>query len=331
MDESVPTKFSEWRLADALKNGYPPRQAGFFRVVAIGNFDGAHLGHAAVVREARALAASEKAGRSEVLALTFDPHPRQFFQPEKPHFRLSSPELRARQLAAIGFDGVVVLPFTAEFAALAPEAFIKEVLVRRLGVDGVVVGADFHFGKARAGTPALLVAEGRRLGFAVRLVPPLHGAAKGAVISSSVIRAALAAGDITSANAMLGYSYAVRGTIIHGEKRGRILGYPTANMPLDPASGLKHGIYAVRVTIDGKQHDGVASFGRRPHFDNGAPLLETHVFDFSGDLYGHEIEVRFEAYLRGEAKFASLEALIAQMDADSAEARQILQPTAAAS
>lgn len=311
----------------AIASHPPSAGTGSFRVVAIGNFDGAHLGHASVVAAARALAQEKGAGqKAEILALTFDPHPRAFFQPDKPHFRLLAPDMRAEALRRIGFDDVVILPFTAEFAALSPEAFIEEVLVQRLQVQGVVVGADFHFGRARAGTPVFLVAEGARRGFAVRLVPPFR-AEDGSVVSSSAIRTALAAGGVARANAMLGYSYAVRGPVIHGEKRGRDLGYATANMRLDAANGLAHGIYAVWVTIDGQRHPGVASFGRRPHFDNGAPLLETHVFDFTGDLYGKEIEVSFEAYLRGEAKFESLDALVAQMDADSAKARALLKAT----
>ncbi len=373
MNEHAPSDFPEWRPAHALAEGYPPRphppaggiETGLeVRVVAIGNFDGAHRGHASVAATARALAeelaearggarrtqaesqpqnlgqaspegspqvGSPRVGATrvlrelQVLALTFAPHPRHFFQPDRPHFQLLAPAARAHHLRRIGFDGMVVLPFTAEFAAMSPETFVEEVLVRRLAIDGVVVGEDFHFGKARAGTPGMLVREGARHGFAVRLVPPCR-AEDGTIISSSTIRKALGAGEITRANALLGYVYSVSGVVIHGEKRGRDLGYPTANMQLDASCGLAHGIYAVRVRVEGKTHAGVASFGRRPHFDNGAPLLETHVFDFSGDLYGHEIEVFFEAYLRGEAKFDSLDALIAQMDADSASARQLLHP-----
>lgn len=327
MNEDDLPKFSLWRPADALGDGYPPLPESGFRVVAIGNFDGAHRGHAAVAAEARALAAAEGGGRpSEILALTFDPHPRAFFQPDKPHFRLLDPAMRMKALARIGFDGVVVLPFTAEFAALSPGDFIGKILVARLGAKGVVVGQDFHFGKARAGTPAFLLEQGARSGFAVRLVKPFRDA-DGVVVSSSAIRAALASGEITRANAMLGYSYSVRGPVIHGEKRGRDLGFPTANVRLDPASGLAHGIYAVRAKIDGRWCDAVASFGRRPHFDNGAPLLETYLLDFKGDLYGKEIEIAFVAYLRSEAKFDSLEALIAQMNADCAEARRVLAAT----
>lgn len=325
MSKQASDSFHEWRPIGALENGYPPPAVEGVRVVAIGNFDGAHRGHQAVVQAARALAGSLAGDRStQVLALTFDPHPRQFFQPSKPHFRLLQPEARLEHLRLIGFDGAVVLPFTAEFAALAPETFIEEVLVQKLGIAGVVVGEDFHFGKGRAGTPKLLIAEGRRLGFAVRLVPPLRDP-DGGVVSSTAIRNALGAGDLARAHALLGYDFAVSGQVIHGEKRGRELGYPTANIRLEPDFGLAHGVYAIRAVVDGARYGGVASFGRRPHFDNGAPLLEAHLFDFAGDLYGKTVEVTFLSYLRGEEKFDSLDALIAQMDADSAAARQLLK------
>lgn len=304
--------------------GYPPQRKGVARAVAIGNFDGAHRGHASVAAAARA--ANGTPGL-EVVALTFEPHPRRFFQPEKPFFRLTQPELRAEALGRIGFDGVVVLPFDAVLAGLSHEDFVREILLERLGAEVVAVGADFHFGKGRGGTPDYLAAAGARLGFRVALVPPLT-LADGTVISSSEIRLALGAGDLARANAMLGYPYAIAGEVIHGAKRGRELNYPTANIALDAANGLAHGIYAVRAHVGGQAHAGVASFGRRPQFDNGAPLLEVHLFDFAGDLYGQVMRVDFHAYLRGEAKFESLAALIAQMDRDSAEARAILAKVA---
>ncbi|MCA0400151.1 MAG: bifunctional riboflavin kinase/FAD synthetase [Proteobacteria bacterium] len=294
-----------------------------FRVVAIGNFDGAHRGHAAIAARARALGQAAARGDVEVVALTFEPHPRVFFRPDIPHFRLTPGERRLARLREIGFDAVAVAAFTAPFAALSPEAFITDVLIGHLGAQGVVVGEDFHFGRARAGTPSFLVAEGKRLGFAVALVPAIRDET-GVVISSTAIRTALAAGEVTRANAMLGRSYSVVGPVLHGRKLGRELGYPTANMRLEAGNGLKHGVYAARARVDGVLHDGVASFGTRPHFDDGAPLLETHLFDFTGDLYGQEMEVFFHAYLRGEAKFETLDALIRQMDADSAEARRLL-------
>lgn len=288
-------------------------------VAAIGNFDGVHRGHRLVMAEARALALGLK---SPCIAMTFDPHPRAFFQPGIAHFCLTPPDVQAVQIERIGLDGMVVFSFDAAFAALSAEAFINEVLVRRLGVSGVVVGADFHFGKGRAGTPSTLAEAGKRLGFEVLLLDQLDEG--DAPVSSSRIRLALEQGDIAAANHMLGYEWFVRGPVIHGQKRGRDLGFPTANMALDPGCRLRHGVYAVRARIEGVEHAAVASFGRRPMFDNGAPLLETYVFDFHGDLYGKTIEVAFVAYLRPEMKFDGLDGLIRQMDADSAAAREIL-------
>lgn len=293
-------------------------------MIAIGNFDGAHRGHAAVAEAARTMALKGRpAAMRQILALTFDPHPRAYFQPDRVFFRLSQRGHLAQDLGRIGFDGVVVLRFDAALSSLSARTFIEDILHARLGAAGIAVGSDFHFGKDRAGTPDFLVAEGKRLGFDVALVPPFRDF-DGTVISSTAIRAALSSGDIPRANTMLGYEYAVEGPVLHGRKLGRELGYPTANMALDEGNGLRHGIYAVRVRVDGKSHAGVASFGTRPHFDNGAPLLETHLFDFAGDLYGKVIRVAFMAYLRGEEKFDNLDALVRQMDADSAEARNIL-------
>lgn len=295
--------------------------AGPDPIVCIGNFDGAHRGHAAIVREARHLA---QAHGKPVWALSFSPHPRRFFRPEAPFFQLTPPALRQERLAAIGFDGLAELTFDANLANMSAANFVRDVLVDGLQASGVVVGEDFHFGKDRGGTPGYLAEAGLKYGFATRFVPPFRD--EGAeIISSSAIRAALAAGDLGRANRMLGYRFEIVGPVIHGAKRGRELGYPTANIALDPACGLKHGIYAVRVRGDGTTRNGVASFGRRPMFDNGAPLLEVFVLDFSGDLYGKTLRVSFEAYLRGEEKFESLDALISQMDADREEARRILQ------
>lgn len=289
-------------------------------VFCIGNFDGAHRGHAAIVRAARNLVAARQ---TEIWALSFKPHPRLFFWPEMPLFQLTPPPLRHERLAAIGFDGLVELAFNAELASMSAEDFVRDVLVSGLHASGVVVGEDFLFGKNRMGTPDYLAKAGRELGFATSFVPPFRDES-GTVISSSAIRVALGDGDLEAATRMLGYAFEVVGPVIHGAKRGRELGYPTANIALDPACGLKHGIYAVRVRLDGATLNGVASFGRRPMFDNGAPLLEIFVLDFSGDLYGKTLRVSFEAFLRGEEKFDSLETLIRQMDADQAEARRLL-------
>lgn len=295
-----------------------------YRVLAIGNFDGAHRGHAALVAAARALAAARAPGRPvQCLAMTFDPHPRALFRPDVPIFRLTMPEQRVEALAGIGFDGMALVNFTREFAALSAERFIADVLLGQLQADAVVVGADFHFGQGRKGTPDLLVAEGKRLGFDVQLVPAL-ALPDGTVISSTAIREALAAGDVPRANAMLGRPYSIAGMVIHGAKRGRELGYRTANIALAPDNGLAYGIYAVSARLGGETLQGVASYGRRPQFDNGPPLLEVHLFDFAREIYGEQLAVSFHARLRGEAKFDSLEALLAQMARDCDAARTVL-------
>ena len=296
-----------------------------FRAVAIGNFDGGHRGHAALVAAARSLAARKTPGRPlECLALTFDPHPRQLFQPDQPMFRLTPGPLRNHALARIGFDGAVVVAFDRDFAALSAEAFIADILIARLAVDAVIVGQDVHFGEGRRGTPAMLQQAGDEHGFAVVLVPPVE-TSDGEVISSTAIRLALGAGDVPRANAMLGYPYEIAGVIIHGAKRGRELGYRTANIALEPGNGLAHGIYAVTAHLpDGVRINGVASYGRRPQFDNGPPLLEVHLFDFAREIYGETLSVQFHARLRGEAKFDSLEALLAQMARDCDAARALL-------
>lgn len=289
-------------------------------VVAIGNFDGAHRGHGAIARKTVVLA---KAVDMTAIALTFEPHPRQFFRPDPPMFRLTAPHDKVERIKAIGFDAVVTLPFDAALATMSAEDFVQTILVTQLNTGGVVVGEDFHFGKGRAGTPDFLRDAGARHGFAVHFVAP-YCDEDGIIISSSAIRSALEGGAIERANRLLGYEYAISGEVLHGRKLGRDLGYPTANIALEAGNGLKHGIYACRLSVDGQTHPAIASFGVRPHFDNGAPLLEVHVFDFSGDLYGKTARVEFISYLRSEEKFATLDALIRQMDADSAKARAIL-------
>ncbi|CAA0110846.1 Riboflavin biosynthesis protein RibF [Starkeya nomas] len=288
-------------------------------VVAIGNFDGVHRGHRAVI--GTAVDQARSLGRP-ALAVTFEPHPRAFFRPEEPIFRLTPEPMKLKRLAETGLDGAVVLTFDAGLAAKDAESFVADILVGRLGVSMVVAGYDFHFGKGRGGSPIFLREAGRRHGFAVEIVAPLLD--EGAQVSSSVIRAALAQGRVEQAAHMLGAPWEVEAEVIHGDKRGRELGYPTANMRLDPAVTLAHGIYAVTVEINGVRHKGVASFGRRPTFDDGAPRLETFIFDFRGDLYGRVLPVAFHAYLRPELKFDSIEALIAQMNEDSARARAAL-------
>jgi riboflavin kinase/FMN adenylyltransferase len=287
--------------------------------VAIGNFDGVHRGHKAVI--AAALARGRALGKPAA-ALTFEPHPRAFFNPGEPLFRLTPEAAKLRLLAAAGLDGAIVLTFDADLARLSAEDFVQRVLVERFGISGAAIGFNFHFGANRAGSPEFLQAQGKQHGFAVDVVPPLLDG--GRPVSSGPIRAALAAGRLDDAAEFLGYPWFVSGTVIHGDKRGRTLGFPTANLRLDPSCALRHGVYAVRTAVAGRRYDGVANFGRRPMFDTGAVLLEIFLFDFSGDLYGANIDVVFVAWLRDEAVFASAEDLVHQMGEDSRHARQAL-------
>lgn len=291
-------------------------------VVAIGNFDGVHRGHQAVLDSA--LEQAQKLG-VPALVLTFEPHPRSVFQPDVPLFRITTPEVRARLLAALGFDAVIEQHFDDAFACLEAEEFVVKILMQDLGVRHVVTGYDFHFGKDRRGDPDFLVAAGKEHGFGVSLIDAFCDEGSD-VVSSSRIRTLLSDGDVTQAAGLLGYRYTVEAEISHGKKLGRTLGFPTANMALSQGNGLRHGIYAVRLRrADGSLHDGVASFGRRPTVtDNGEPLLETYLFDFSGDLYGEICQVSLFDFLRGEEKFDSLEALVARMEQDKAEARALL-------
>ncbi len=289
-------------------------------VIAIGNFDGVHRGHQSVL--AAAVTEAEKHGCVS-LAMTFEPHPRVVFRPDLPLFRLTPAPAKARIVEAIGLNGIVVMPFDRDLASVTAEDFVADILVGALGARHVVVGYNFHFGKGRAGSPSFLKDAGRRHGFGVTIVPAFVDEG-GEGVSSSRIRAALNAGDATEAAALLGYRWFVEAEVIHGDKRGRELGYPTANMTLPPDCGLAEGIYAVKIRIDGAIRDGVASYGRRPTFGDGAPVLEVFVFDFSGDLYGKTVDVAFATRLRGERKFDGVEALIAQMDRDSEEARAAL-------
>jgi riboflavin kinase/FMN adenylyltransferase len=299
-------------LPDRLKGG----------VVAIGNFDGVHRGHQAVL--GRALDEARRRG-VPALVLTFEPHPRLFFRPDLPLFILTPEPMKARLIAGLGFDAIVEQRFTADFAALSAEEFITRVLQEGLSTGHVVTGFDFHFGRKRQGGPAYLMESGKRHGFGVTLVDAFRD--EGAdVISSSRIRDLLAAGEVAEAAGQLGYRYTVAAEIVAGKQLGRTLGFPTANMALPPSTALRHGIYAVRLRrADGTLHDGVASFGRRPTVDtDGAPLLETFVFDFSANLYGETASVSLFGFLRGEVKFDSLEALVLQMKRDEDEARALL-------
>lgn len=289
-------------------------------VVAIGNFDGVHRGHRAVI--GAALSRAQTLGR-KAAALTFSPHPRLFLRPQDTMFQLSNAHDRLRLLAATGLDGAIVMTFNAQLAATSAADFIEKILVGRFGIGGAAIGFDFHFGQNRAGSPAYLAEQGARFGFAVDIVPPLED--EGRPVSSGAVRAALAEGKVVEAAELLGAPWFVSGQVLHGDKRGRELGFPTANLKLDPACGLKHGIYAVRVDISGQRHDGVASFGVRPMFPGGAPLLEVFLFDFDGDLYDRSIDVAFIGWIRPEMKFASIETLKRHMMADASQARDALK------
>ncbi len=288
-------------------------------VVAIGNFDGVHRGHRVVIAAARARA---KALHRPAAALTFEPHPRAFFNPGEPLFRLTDAAAKLRLLAVTGLDGAIVLTFDAALADLTADEFVARILVERFAVGGAVIGGNFHFGMRRAGSPDFLVAEGKKRGFTVDVVPLFED--RGRSVSSGPIRDALAAGRLDEAAELLGYPWFISGQVMHGDKRGRELGFPTANLIPDATCRLRRGVYAVRVGRGGRRYDGVANFGRRPMFDTGRVLLEIFLFDFSGELYGETLDVAFVAFLRDEAMFASPADLIRQMQDDSRRAREAL-------
>lgn len=320
-------------------------------VVAIGNFDGVHRAHQELIAATRTEA--RRLGRAAV-ALTFEPHPRTFFNPAFSLFRLTPEAEKLILLAWNGLDGAIIRCFDAALADLSAEAFFEQLLVGEIGASGVVIGHDFHFGRGREGTPARLEELCRRHGLTCTIVPIV--VKDGQVVSSSAIRKALEEGSIAKANGLLGYRWFVRAEVRHGDKRGRVLGFPTANLCLPEDSRLQHGIYAVRAVVGDKAflgemdrdqrrkmrnheedsrfhvnggssspvYEGVASFGRRPTFDNGAALLEVHLFNFSGDLYGQTLTVEFVGSVRREERFESAEALIERMNQDVREARDLI-------
>ncbi|MCM2294100.1 bifunctional riboflavin kinase/FAD synthetase [Allorhizobium sp. BGMRC 0089] len=300
------------QLPDALKGG----------VVAIGNFDGVHRGHQSVLERALAIAAEKQV---PALVLTFEPHPRSVFNPAKPVFRLTPAPLRAKLLEAMGFQAVIEYPFDLDFSRRSAEDFVRSILIDWIGASHVVTGFDFHFGKGREGGPAYMIEAGKRFGFGVKLLDAFRDE-NAEVVSSSRIRALLADGAIGEINGLLGYRFTVEAEVIKGQQLGRTLGFPTANMALQAESTLRPGIYAVRLRRpDGVIRDGVASFGYRPTVtESGVPLLETFVFDFSGDLYGEVCAVSFFGHLRDEWKFSGLDPLVAQIRKDEEEARALL-------
>ncbi|MBL6853831.1 MAG: bifunctional riboflavin kinase/FAD synthetase [Alphaproteobacteria bacterium] len=295
-------------------------------VVAVGNFDGVHRGHQALIAEARRMA--EERGAS-LGVLAFEPHPQEFFRPSPESFRLTPFRAKARLIAELGADVMYALDFNAEMAAMSAQDFVTDVLVGALGIGAIVVGRDFQFGKGRAGNTAMLAYMGEEEGFGVTLFDPViaHGDDK---ISSTEIRDALKAGKPDVAARLLGHYWSVEARVEHGDKRGRTIGYPTANMKLTDVLKPAFGVYAVRAHIFEEDvvaatYGGVANFGIRPMFETPVPLLETFLFDFAGDLYNKHMQVELIAYLRPEAKFDSMDALIAQMNGDSEQARTILR------
>jgi len=288
-------------------------------VVAIGNFDGCHLGHQRIFAAATTLA---KANNAPALALTFEPHPRDVFAPEPFMFRLTDGDQKARLAKAFGFDGIIILPFNRDLASVEAEKFVQQFFIDALQTTAIVVGEDFHFGKGRGGTPEFLAHAGTRHGFAVHQLNLLEDTQE--PVSSSRIRAALNKGDLDKANRLLGYHWIVEGTVIEGDKRGRELGYPTANFRLPDNSQLAQGIYAVRLKLGDRLLEGAASFGK-PMFDNTQPPFEVHIFDFDEDIYGEKIEVALISFIRGQMTFDGIEGLIQQMDADCAKARVALK------
>ena len=289
-------------------------------VLTIGNFDGVHLGHAAVIDGVRKLAA-ELGGPSG--AMLFDPHPRAYFQPNAPHFTLTPMPQRLALMADKGLDFAAVLPFGAELAAMPAQDFIAQVLVAGFAVRHVVVGYDFCFGKGRLGTGEMLAAAGARLGFGVTIQTALGDGE--APYSSSRIRELLRQGDVAAARRLLGRWWRIDGDVIAGAGRGEGLGFPTANIVLPPGVDLKHGIYASWVWIDGAKHPAASYLGKRPAFDNGAPVFETFLIGYQGDLYGKRLGVDLVGYLRGDLPFTSVEALKVQMQADCDEALRRLR------
>lgn len=288
-------------------------------VVAIGNFDGIHRGHQSVIKQSMDLA---KSRNQPAIMLTFEPHPRDLFAPVPFMFRLTDGAAKAALVQAMGMDGIVVLPFDHAFSALEPEQFVSRFLVDALDASTVVVGADFHFGRARRGTPDFLKQAGKEAGFEVLQLPLIQS--ENDAISSSRIRASLNTSELDLANRLLGYHWQIGGEVVMGDQRGRELGYPTANFNLSTTCLLAQGVYAVRARLGERLFDGVASFGK-PMFDIHHSPFEVHIFDFDEDIYGQQIEVALVSHIRGQMTFDGLDELIVQMDADSKKAKAALQ------
>ena len=307
---TIPRLSAKDRMPDALRGG----------VVALGNFDGFHLGHQAVAGEAIRQA---KATERPAIIATFDPHPVRFFAPQSAWFRLTTLDQRQRHFEAAGADAMLVFDFDAELAATSAEDFVAKLLVERLGISAVVTGEDFTFGEGRGGNIDVLRDFGSAHGVSSTAMGPVVDSL--GVISSSRIRNALKEGDCATATALLTRPFAVEGIVQHGDKNGRLLGYTKANIDMGHYLRPRYGIYAIKGRLpDGRVLDGAANLGIRPTFDPPKELLEPHFFDFSEDLYGQAIEVEFHAFIRGEAKFDSMDALMAQMARGCDQAREIL-------
>jgi len=296
----------------------PPELKG--AAVAIGNFDGVHRGHQALLICARAEA---RAAGAPAGVIVFEPHPREFFRPGEPHFRLTPLERKIVLFERLGLDVAVVLTFNAALAGLSARQFIADVLVAGLGIRHAVIGYDFFFGKARGGNPETMRSAGNEFGFGVTVVAPVAEA--GEVFSSSAIRARLAAGDVKGAAVALGHWWRVAGRVTGGAKRGTTLGFPTANLTLPQGTALAHGIYAVRVVVGGDRFAGAAYLGTRPTFDDGAAVLEVFLFDFHGDLYGRLLEVEFLDFVRSDQRFGTIDALRAQIAKDCERASAMIR------
>ena len=304
----------------------PPALKG--AVVAIGNFDGVHRGHRALIAEAKIQA---EARRSPLAVLSFEPHPQEYFKPSPESFRLTPLRAKSRLLSDLGVDALFALTFDGDMARRTPQDFVVNVLVNGLGISGAVVGHDFEFGQKRAGNLATLAYMGEMEGFTVTAFDTVT-ASGDEKISSTLIRQMLKQARPEEAARLLGHPWSVEARVEHGDARGREMGFPTANMHLGHCLAPAYGVYAVRVAIlEGDhavaRHDGVANFGIRPMYQVNVPLLETHLFDFDGDLYGKYLSVEMIRYIRPEAKFPSLADLIAQIGADAAQARAILAET----
>jgi riboflavin kinase/FMN adenylyltransferase len=291
--------------------------------IALGNFDGVHLGHQGVLASARA--AADARGINLLGAAAFEPHPRRLFQPDAPPFRLQTRDQRARALDALGLDLLFKIRFDRALSQMTDEEFARHVLSERLGAAHVSVGFDFRYGRGRMGDVERLRAQGAALGFTVDVVAPIEGGPPGEKISSTAVRAAIAAGDMEEAARMLGRPWAIEGEVLRGFARGRALGIPTANIALGDYVRPRFGVYAVRANIDGVQRPGVANIGVTPTVGVlDQPILEAHIFDFDADLYGRTIEVALIAFLREERKYASVEEMMPQVAEDIRQARALL-------